>query len=39
VSLDLIILLATVEHVTARLVSSLFHRKGHAEGGVSVPMS
>jgi lipopolysaccharide/colanic/teichoic acid biosynthesis glycosyltransferase len=39
VSLDLIILLATVEHVTARLVSSLFHRKGHAAGGVSVPMS
>jgi exopolysaccharide biosynthesis polyprenyl glycosylphosphotransferase len=38
VSLDLIILLATVEQVIARLVSSVFSRQGNAEGA-SVPMS
>ena len=38
VSLDLIILLATVEQVVARLVSSLFSRHAHTEGA-AVPMS
>jgi exopolysaccharide biosynthesis polyprenyl glycosylphosphotransferase len=38
VSLDLIILLATVEQVVARLVSSVFSRHSHAEGA-AVPMS
>ncbi len=38
VSLDLIILLATVEHVMARLVASVFSRQSRAEGA-SVPMS
>jgi exopolysaccharide biosynthesis polyprenyl glycosylphosphotransferase len=38
VSLDLIILLATVEHVLARLFSSVFNRQSHAQGA-SVPMS
>ena len=38
VSLDLIILLATVEQVVARLISSVFSRHSHAEGA-AVPMS
>jgi lipopolysaccharide/colanic/teichoic acid biosynthesis glycosyltransferase len=38
VSLDLIILLATVEQVIARLIASVFSRQGRAEGA-SVPMS
>ena len=38
VSLDMIILLATVEHVIARLVSSVFSRHHSAESA-SVPMS
>jgi lipopolysaccharide/colanic/teichoic acid biosynthesis glycosyltransferase len=38
VSLDLIILLATVEQVVARLVSSVFSRHSHTEGA-AVPMS
>ncbi len=39
VSLDLIILLATVEHVIARLVSSVFGREHNNAEGASVPMS
>jgi exopolysaccharide biosynthesis polyprenyl glycosylphosphotransferase len=38
VSLDLIILLATVEHVAARLFSSIFSRQGSSESA-SAPMS
>jgi exopolysaccharide biosynthesis polyprenyl glycosylphosphotransferase len=38
VSLDLIIMLATVEHVVARLLSSVFGR-GERTEGASVPMS
>ncbi|HEY8093746.1 MAG TPA: sugar transferase [Acidimicrobiales bacterium] len=38
VSLDMIILLATVEHVIARLVASVFSRH-HSTEGASVPMS
>jgi hypothetical protein len=38
VSLDLIIMLATVEHVIARLVAAVFGRERNTEGA-SVPMS